>query len=65
MSVFIYDPLMDNKSNGSSSGDSSIPSGLIAIWSGAADNIPEGWHLYDGTDGLPILKDSLCYIIKL
>ena len=34
-----------------------IPSGLIAMWSGAADNIPSGWLLCNGTGGTPDLRD--------
>lgn len=34
------------------------PVGTIVIWSGSADNIPDGWHLCDGTDGTPNLKDK-------
>ena len=32
-------------------------SGLIAIWSGEIADIPSGWHLCDGTDGTPDLRD--------
>src|SRR5690606_24439652 len=31
--------------------------GVIVMWSGSADNIPEGWALCDGTDGTPDLRD--------
>lgn len=31
--------------------------GLIAIWSGEIADIPSGWHLCDGTDGTPDLRD--------
>lgn len=31
--------------------------GLIAIWSGAIADIPAGWHLCDGNDGTPDLRD--------
>lgn len=34
---------------------SSIPSGGIIIWSGAADAVPDGWALCDGTNGTPNL----------
>lgn len=34
-----------------------VPSGCIVIWSGSSDNIPDGWHLCDGTDGTPNLRD--------
>lgn len=32
--------------------------GLIAIWSGAIVDIPDGWHLCDGTDGTVDLRDK-------
>jgi hypothetical protein len=35
----------------------SIPTGLIAIWSGAANAIPSGWFLCDGANGTPNLRD--------
>lgn len=31
--------------------------GIIVIWSGAIVDIPEGWHLCDGTEGTPDLRD--------
>ena len=36
---------------------SSIPSGLIAMWSGASSAIPSGWALCDGSNGTPDLRD--------
>lgn len=35
----------------------SIPTGGIIIWSGAADQIPDGWALCDGNNGTPNLQD--------
>ena len=34
-----------------------VPTGGIIIWSGAADAIPTGWLLCDGTSGTPNLRD--------
>lgn len=34
-----------------------IPSGLIAIWSGASTAIPDGWWLCNGENGTPDLRD--------
>lgn len=36
----------------------SIPSGFIGIWYGAANTIPDGWALCDGTNGTPDLRDK-------
>lgn len=36
----------------------SVPSGLIAIWSGSTGSIPSGWVLCDGTNGTPDLRNS-------
>jgi len=36
----------------------SIPSGLIAIWSGSLGSIPSGWVLCDGTNSTPDLRNS-------
>lgn len=35
-----------------------LPTGIIAIWSGSADNVPVGWQLCDGTNGTPDLRDK-------
>lgn len=35
----------------------SIPSGVITMWSGAIGSIPAGWYLCDGTNGTPNLTD--------
>lgn len=34
-----------------------IPSGGIIIWSGAADAVPPGWVVCDGTNNTPDLRD--------
>ncbi len=34
-----------------------IPSGGIIMWSGAVDNIPDGWALCDGTNNTPDLRN--------
>ena len=34
------------------------PLGTIVIWSGTADDIPNGWSLCDGQDGRPDLRDK-------
>lgn len=31
--------------------------GMIILWSGAVVDIPSGWHLCDGTEGTPDLRD--------
>ena len=36
---------------------SALPSGVIVMWSGTIDDIPEGWALCDGTNGTPDLTD--------
>ena len=38
--------------------NSSIPSGVIAAWSGTVASIPSGWALCDGTNGTPDLRDK-------
>lgn len=32
--------------------------GMIMIWSGAIVDIPSGWHLCDGDNGTPDLRDK-------
>lgn len=34
-----------------------IPKGVIAMWSGAENDVPTGWGLCDGTQGTPDLTD--------
>ena len=38
-------------------GITSLPSGIIAMWSGTTSNIPTGWLLCDGSNGTPDLRD--------
>ena len=40
-----------------SPGGGSVPSGLICMWSGAADAIPEGWLLCNGNNNTPDLRN--------
>ena len=42
----------------SSSVGATIPSGLIAIWSGAIGSVPVGWVLCNGLNGTPDLRNS-------
>jgi len=35
-----------------------VPSGLIAIWSGSTGSIPSGWVLCNGSNGTPDLRNS-------
>jgi hypothetical protein len=34
-----------------------LPAGVVVMWSGDIDQIPEGWALCDGNDGTPDLRD--------
>lgn len=34
-----------------------VPSGIICMWSGESTAIPSGWHLCDGEEGTPDLRD--------
>lgn len=47
-------PILQN----SSGSGATIPTGLIAIWSGATGSIPSGWTLCNGTNGTPDLRNS-------
>lgn len=37
--------------------DIKIPRGIISMWAGGVDDIPSGWHLCDGTNGTPDLRN--------
>ena len=39
-------------------GGDSIPSGIITMWSGASNAIPDGWLLCNGSNGTPDLRDK-------
>lgn len=39
----------------------SMPSGSVIIWSGPADEIPEGWALCDGKNGTPDLRSNFVW----
>ena len=39
-------------------GSLSLPKGSIIMWSGTIASIPVGWHLCDGTNGAPDLRDK-------
>lgn len=32
--------------------------GMIVAWSGSVENIPDGWHLCNGNEGTPDLRDK-------
>jgi hypothetical protein len=36
-------------------GNTLVPTGIVAMWSGSQASIPAGWHLCDGTSGTPNL----------
>jgi microcystin-dependent protein len=38
--------------------NSEVPSGLIAMWSGALDSLPTGWKICDGTESTPNLANK-------
>ena len=42
---------------GPSGSDASLPSGFIGLWSGAANAIPSGWYLCNGSNGTPDLRN--------
>jgi hypothetical protein len=34
-----------------------VPRGIICMWSGTASDVPSGWHICDGAEGTPDLRD--------
>ena len=44
------------KGDAGSAGSTGIPSGFIGLWSGAANAIPSGWYLCNGSNGTPDLR---------
>lgn len=38
--------------------NSSIQKNVIISWYGSSDNVPQGWHICDGTEGTPDLRDK-------
>lgn len=43
------------------SAGSSVPGGLVVMWAGALDAIPDGWSLCDGSNGTPDLRGKFIY----
>ena len=39
-----------------------IPVGLIAMWSGESNNIPNSWALCDGSNGTPDLRNRFIVV---
>lgn len=37
--------------------DARTPRGIISMWAGDVGDVPSGWHLCDGTNGTPDLRD--------
>lgn len=56
MKIIIDGEAVEIPGGGWSSGG--VPKGTIVIWSGTAEDIPEGWALCDGQDGRPDLRDK-------
>lgn len=48
---------LKNKLDGIEAGAHAIPTGVIVMWSGSIGSIPAGWHLCDGTNGTPDLRN--------
>ena len=42
--------------SGGGAGDGAMPPGVIVMWSGALNAIPDGWLICDGTNGTPDLQ---------
>ena len=53
----IYLQCGEENNNSSSTATSSIPAGIITMWSGAINAIPDGWALCNGENGTPDLRD--------
>lgn len=49
---------LEQELNSAIAGSISVPKGAIVVWSGAENNIPANWHLCDGTNGTPDLRDK-------
>ena len=55
--AFITPEALGAFSSGASGGSGGVPSGVICMWSGAVDAVPDAWALCDGTNGTPDLRD--------
>lgn len=55
MAIYYKGQRMDG-GNASGGGNGGVPPGFIGMWSGAADAVPDGWHICDGTEGTPDLR---------
>lgn len=55
-----FDGVSNSSSSSESSGivNSSMPIGSIVIWGKSIEEIPEDWHICDGEEGTPDLRDK-------
>lgn len=40
---------------------SGVEEGIIIMWAGTPESIPEGWHICDGSDGTPDLRGRFLF----
>lgn len=57
LTLLIYVTGRWKEASGNSGGLAEIPSGLISIWYGSIDTIPDGWALCNGENSTPDLRD--------
>ena len=50
------EPLEEGTPINAASLDTIVPNGVILMWSGNSSDIPDGWHLCDGSNGTPDLR---------
>ena len=58
-SVTTFNKMIIGNSNGDLS-SISFPKGIIVMWSGSTENVPEGWGLCNGENNTPDLRGRLC-----
>lgn len=57
ITIGTYDNIYGIPNAVSSGGGTTIPAGLISLWSGSIGSIPAGWLLCDGNNSTPDLRD--------
>lgn len=55
--IATYDNLYGILATSSGGGSTSVPSGVIMMWSGSIGSIPSGYYLCNGSNGTPDLRD--------
>lgn len=58
VTIATYDNLYGALATAPVSSGTTIPTGVIVLWSGSIGSVPSGWYLCNGSNGTPDLRDK-------